>query len=846
MTRILERLGALQARAPLGFAVAALAITALSVPLMGRLGLNGDLTALLPDSVPSVRDLQEIQRRFGQPHTFAILVTSEDARRNRAFVAALAPRLERELGDVGVTRVDWNIRDYRDFVERNRYLWVEYDRLVRLRDALEERIAYERRRANPFFVELDDPPTALEDEIEALRREAAQAEARAERYPEGFFEHEWHRDVAIFLRTDIRGGEMSRMERLIAAVDRVVADVRAEFEGDEGLLVRYGGSVMDMHAEQEALADAAVAATAVTLLLVLVAIQIFFLRWRAVPILLLGLLPPIVVTFAIAALTIEYLNASSAFLSAIVIGNGINPHIIWLARYFEDRQSGCGPEAAIRQAHLATWPGTLSASLAAAIAYASLTLTDFRAFRDFGVIGGIGMVLCWIGTFTCTPVIALLLERLRPMHAAPGARTRTQKGEGSSLYGRATLALVLRAPRAILVVAAVLTMASVAAIVPWVAGDPIEYDFRNLQSQRRDDPLQEVNRIVAGTADASTSGNGIAILVASPEDVPHVRAQLEAIERERPEVLGTVHTIFDLLPTDQERKIPVLRELRRLMLEIRPWLSEAQQREIDRHLPPEELRPVGPDDLPAMVAAPFTEIDGTRGTIIYVEHDYDQNQFDGRYLIEWTRAARSPRNRDGSPVRVTGAAPVVADLVDAILADGPRTVTASFLATLVLLLFTFARARDRALVYLTDLMGVLWMIGCMAAFGMKVNFLNFVALPVTFGLGVDYGVNVMRRYVEEERKGRPPIEAVRASLGETGGAVILCSLTTVIGYISLYTSPNLAVNSFGVAMSLAELTCLYAAVAVLPAALIVVLGRRAAGTRDLAGSEPLTKVRAVE
>jgi hypothetical protein len=362
MQRLLAQLVGIQARHPAGFAIAAFALAMASAPLIGELGLNGNLTALLPDSAPSVRDLEEIQRKFRQPQTFAILVSSDDPRRNRDFVAALAPRLERELREVGVTRVDWNIRAYLDFVERHRHLWLDTDRLIRLRDALAERIAYERRRAHPFFVDLEDPPTA----IDALRKQVEQAERRIERYPEGFFEHPGHRDVAIFLRTDIRGGEMSRMRALIAAVDRVVARARAEFEGDEGLLVRYGGSVMDMHAEQEALADAALAATAVTIALVLLSIQVFFLRWRAMLVLLFGLAPPILVTFGLASLTIDYLNASSAFLSAIVVGNGINPHIVWLARYFEERRRGRLPEEAMREAHGGTWRGTLSASTAAA------------------------------------------------------------------------------------------------------------------------------------------------------------------------------------------------------------------------------------------------------------------------------------------------------------------------------------------------------------------------------------------------------------------------------------------------------------------------------------------------
>jgi hypothetical protein len=117
------------------------------------------------------------------------------------------------------------------------------------------------------------------------------------------------------------------------------------------------------------------------------------------------------------------------------------------------------------------------------------------------------------------------------------------------------------------------------------------------------------------------------------------------------------------------------------------------------------------------------------------------------------------------------------------------------------------------------LVGILWMAALMAVAGIKLNFLNFVAFPITFGNGVDYGVNVMRRYVQENELLGDPSRAVTEAVQETGGAVILCSLTTIIGYISLYTSSNKALNSFGAAMAISEITCVVAGVLVVPAAL---------------------------
>ena len=57
------------------------------------------------------------------------------------------------------------------------------------------------------------------------------------------------------------------------------------------------------------------------------------------------------------------------------------------------------------------------------------------------------------------------------------------------------------------------------------------------------------------------------------------------------------------------------------------------------------------------------------------------------------------------------------------------------------------------------------------------------------------------------------------ALRDTGGAVILCSLTTTLGYLALVSSINLAVRSLGVAAVLGEIACLGAVILVLPAGL---------------------------
>jgi predicted RND superfamily exporter protein len=150
------------------------------------------------------------------------------------------------------------------------------------------------------------------------------------------------------------------------------------------------------------------------------------------------------------------------------------------------------------------------------------------------------------------------------------------------------------------------------------------------------------------------------------------------------------------------------------------------------------------------------------------------------------------------------------------------------LATVALLLVTFRTgARALPLTLLALLVGILWMAGTMAALGMKPQLPQLRRLP--------HHLRQRRRLRRQHSCGASSTRSEQgdwASGGDprsrregTGGAVILCSLTTIIGYTSLYTSANLALNSFGLAMAISEVTCLAAALVALPALVVTLFAR---------------------
>jgi hypothetical protein len=100
--------------------------------------------------------------------------------------------------------------------------------------------------------------------------------------------------------------------------------------------------------------------------------------------------------------------------------------------------------------------------------------------------------------------------------------------------------------------------------------------------------------------------------------------------------------------------------------------------------------------------------------------------------------------------------------------------------------------------------------GAAALLHLKINFFNFIVFPITFGIAVDYGANIIVRV--RERGGN-----VLAALAEVGPAVVLCSWTSMIGYGTLLIALNRALRSFGWYAVVGEITSILTAMILLPA-----------------------------
>jgi len=775
--------------------------------------LRPELDELLPPDSPAVRGARTLRARAAGSQYLGVVIRGANAGPAAAFAAELGARLSAFAAtrpDL-ISAVKTDVAAERAFLAKRGALYLPLEDLRTIADRLSARVSWEKARANPLFVSLDDdesPPSVDFSDIDARARAA---DPFADRFPGDRLVSADGRTavVMIFFATAEAGAA-----ELAPIVDRVKAEVAAvrAHVGAASLEVGYAGDVAIAVEELSAL-ESDVAVSALLVLVGVVLSILLVLRVpRALPALALPLAIGTVWGFGVASLFVSSLGSSTAFLGSIVIGNGINPGIILLARYLEERRRGTPVTDAVTVATATTWRGTLAAAVAAAAGYASLAITSFRGFNEFGVIASSGALACWLATYMFLPRL-LRFVAVRPAPAGPGGRL------AGTLVARAagrTLAISL----ALIGVAAMLATR--------LDARRIEYDMsklRNRESRRSGEGYW------GPRMDALLGRNftAVAFMTETPEQARVVGAALAGAVKAGPlaTVSSRIVTPDDLVPPDAADKHAELARIQRLLTPaVQTALSDDDRAALDRLLGAAGDGPITPAELPVLLARGLREKDGRFGRTLLMLQSLDAATWDGALTIRAARAADEVARSVSPPAAVAGGFVVSANILETLEREALPTTAAAFGAVALVVLVLFRGRRETLWTLAALLGGTSLLAGAVVAFDIRINFLSFIAFPITFGIGVEYALNILYRHRQDP-------EALAAVVAGTGRAVALCSATTIIGYGSLLLARNQALFSFGLLAVLGEICCLSVAVVALPAALARAR-RRAAGRSTIA------------
>jgi predicted RND superfamily exporter protein len=831
VNRFIERLVAAQVRKPWAFIVTAALLAVPALYFARQLGLHTGFDSLLPDTKPSVIEQKRVAQRTAGVANLAIVIDGKNKEALKRFSDALLPPL-RALGPEWVGTAENGVRAEQEFLKRRQALYLPLSKIQDIHDRIEESFAAE---VYGNVVDDDDvEPISRDMVIKEIEEEKGKPAADAPPYPDGYYMNAEQTRIVVMVRTPISQGDLTRTKELQERVQAVIEQVDPK-RFDPSIKIGFTGDLVTSAEQYGAVKSDLVSVGATGVGMILVVDFLFFLRLRAVITMALAIGTGLLWTFAITKFAIGHLNTASGFLVSIIFGNGLNFGVLLRARYGEARRAGESTSDSLKSSLRDTFAPTLAVAAAAGAGYGSLALTDFRGFRDFGWIGTYGMLLCWAANYLLMPPLLLIFDQLSPIDmntARPGIRGWFKRLADHGIPFGAPFAWVSEhvSAKLIAVFGIVLGLSGAWAINRYIASDPLEYDLRKLENDSSSvhSVATELGRKLTNIT-GRTGQDGMAIMTERLDQVKPLLAELRRrkLAGGQPPPFDKAVSIFDLIPEQQEEKLALLNQIRARLERIRNLgkLSDEDWNEIEPYLPPKELKPFGVADLPERVARPFTERDGTRGRIVYVAPTGGQSVRNLHYLLKWADSYRAVPLPTGEVIHGSGRAVIFADMLAGVTEESPKAILFAGLMTTLVVISTFMRRkggwRAAALVLGALAMGLAWMGGILWAAGIKINFLNFIAIPITLGVGVDYSINMVHRWQIEGVRRLPTV------VRETGGAIVLCSLTTILGYTALMQSVNAAVRSFGKVAVIGELTCIVSVMVVLPAILRLIDRKRA-------------------
>ena len=111
------------------------------------------------------------------------------------------------------------------------------------------------------------------------------------------------------------------------------------------------------------------------------------------------------------------------------------------------------------------------------------------------------------------------------------------------------------------------------------------------------------------------------------------------------------------------------------------------------------------------------------------------------------------------------------------------------MSLMLIILGLVFRVRWRMLSLGIVLISVIATVGFMGILSVPVTMVSMAVFPILIGLGIDYSIQFHNRFEEEG--------SVRRTMEQSGKAVAIAVFSTVLGFISLYTSPVPMIQDFG-------------------------------------------------
>lgn len=508
----------------------------------------------------------------------------------------------------------------------------------------------------------------------------------------------------------------------------------------------------------------------------------------------------------------------------LLIAIGIDFGIHAVNRYREERVRGHGINQSMR---LTTNQVTVAFFIVmgtSAIGFLSNVVSAFPPTRDFGLAAAAGILFTFLIFGIYVPAAKVLLDRLREKYPIP-IITETPLGSESSLLGRVLTGGAVIAQRAPYIFAIFIVLGTVGMgvyatgvqtgfspddfqpeeetpeflqVLPEPFRPPAEFEFVK-NDNFRDANFQEEGRILMYVEGRMRRDTALEDLRRAGRNPP------PSFKREGR--LAESQSIVTLIETQADRDPDFQRTVRRY---------DRSGNGIPDDDLPEVYDALGATSTGDQMSGFLSE--SRRSTLVIYTVDGDESD---DVITADAREVASEFRADASP---TGNSVIFDEALSLVLATVIETLIITLVGASVFLIVIYWVLEGEPTLGIANVIPigitVVALVASMRAFGIKFNAINGTILAISIGLGIDYSVHIVHRFIDEYREKELRL-AMRRTVVGTGGALTGSMLTTVFGVGALALALNPAVGVFGLLTALSVFYAYLGSIFLLPTVLVL-------------------------
>jgi hopanoid biosynthesis associated RND transporter like protein HpnN len=611
----------------------------------------------------------------------------------------------------------------------------------------------------------------------------------------------------------------------------------------------------------------------IAMVLVLTLFILSFRMWSAPILAGFNLVLAIIITAGIISIYPGRLNPMTAMFAVILVGLGIDYSIHIISVYNERRAVDKDAPTAMEQTFLRSGSGIITGGLTTAVAFFALSVSSTLGIKEMGIVLGIGIISAMITTLLGLPALLVLQERFARKIRNKPIQPKVVEFKALGNFG----SRIARRPLLFIIIGVLLTallfyqtsrlkfdynllnvepkgMTSVALYDTIIAAFDLSPDFAMVTTSTIEESweIAEKAKEMPSVSIVDNIGDFVPPLEQQMKRRPHVE-EIRRLLKSNNKVVAISKNDIDELIYQLKRLDMNIYELSQLAYIGGQDRVDLKSRSIIGDFDSEESINIILNLMEKIKQNPEKAINGLNlfqrkylpvlRTKIYnmanpelltldklpehIKNRYLNNEGDKFLVTIFARGqiwnfdalkAFSKQMESISP-KITGTPPVMIKFFNYVRSDGIRATLLTVIIVLFLLWIDFRSFRMALLGIIPLVIGVIWMAGLMKTFGLMLTILNVMGIPMIIGIGIDDGVHIIHRYRVEGFHNTPVV------LKSTGKAILLTSLTTMVGFGSLMIATYRGFIGLGALLVLGVGACFITTVLFVPSIINLTLRR---------------------